>query len=325
MPVGEVRLDAVAKVEDLRVVRDVTGAPTEVILQRPLSAGENLRYRGADFRPGQRVVQAGSWLLPEQVLALAAIGVPAVSVRRRPRVALISTGRELVEAATPRLRPGAIRDATTPYLQAALPLYGASPEPCGTVPDDPAQFVALLEEVLAREPEVIVSTGAVSMGKHDFVPAALATLGARAHFHRVAIRPGKPLLVADWPGRPRGPVFFGIPGNPASTAVGLRFFLTPYLRALLGLPPERPMRLALSDAVEKPPGLRCFFKAHATTHASGGQVTVLAGQASFMVSPLLVANAWAVLPEEPTELRAGVEIDVFRQHPDVYDFASEPR
>lgn len=327
MPGGP--LDAVVKVEDVEVRRGPEGAKiTEIIVRKPLKAGENVRRRGEDFSPGQQALAAGTLLMPEHVMALASLGVASIDVRRLPRVAVISTGRELVHHSEANLAPGMIRSSTAPYLMTALPRYGAAASYHGVIPDEPGHFIDVMQGILRDPPDVILTTGAVSMGKHDFVGAALEKLGAAIRFHKTAIRPGKPLLVADWPDREvrtseggRRPVFFGIPGNPVSTAVGLRFFVEPYLRAITGRPAEQPMRARLASAAPKPKGLRCFFKAGLEVGTHGGRVTVLAGQPSFMVSPMLAANCWAVLGEEGTSVTAGEEIDVYPLHPVHYTYA----
>ncbi len=299
-------LDAVAKIR--------------ITVRRACAPGEHVRRRGADFAAGQRVVAAGTRLMPAQILALAAVGVTEVPVRRRPTAALIATGKELVDASTAVLRPGHIRNSTTPFLLAALPLFGASVESAGAVGDDPQRFLDRVAALLARPepPDLILSTGAVSMGRHDFIPSALERLGATIRLHRVAVQPGRPILVAEWARRPAGPgpVFFGIPGNPVSTAVGLRFFVAPFVRGASGLKPERPNSLPLAANATKTAGLRAFYKARAEMTGGLGLVTALAGQASFMVSPLLEANAWVALPEEPSTIAAGMPVDVFAQYPD---------
>lgn len=319
MPEGA--LDAVVKVEDVEVVRDGGGKALEILVRRPLKARENVRGRGEDFRPGQRALAAGSVLMPEHVMALASLGVARVEARRQPQVAVVSTGRELVDHSETALKPGMIRNSTAPYLMAALSIYGARARHYGTIADEPGRFIDVMSGVLRDAPDVILTTGAVSMGKHDFIGAALEKLGARILFHKVAIRPGKPLLVADWESQvsaapeKKSPVVFGIPGNPVSTAVGLRFFVLPHLRAIAGLPPEKPMRAVITADVSKPEGLRCFFKARMLVSGDGAGVTVLKGQPSFMVSSMLEANAWAVLPEAGNRIQSGTVVDVYPLHP----------
>lgn len=266
--------------------------------------GDYVRGRGRDFAAGAEVCPAGARLGARHLLALAAVGVARVPVRRRPRVALVATGRELA-APDMGLVPGRIHDASSTYLSAMLPALGAHFEFRGLVADDPKEFRAVLEKILKDRFDVVLTTGAVSMGVADFIPSALKDLGAEFVFHKVAIRPGKPVLFARFVD---GPLCFGLPGNPISTVVGLRFFVEPCLRALLGRSPEAPFRARLADDVAKPEGLRCFFKAR---RFDDGRVDALPGQASFQIRPLLSADCWAVLPEDGERAAKGAELDAY--------------
>jgi molybdopterin molybdotransferase len=216
---------------------------------------------------------------------------------------VLATGKELVPPER-RPKPGQIRDGSSSFLMAALEQNGCEARHFGIVRDDPKDFAHKMKKILAAKPDAVLTTGAVSMGKHDFVTAEVARLGAKLLYHKVAIRPGKPGLVARFH---RGPIFFGLPGNPVSTVVGWRFFVRPYLQRCLGLPAEIPRRARLSARVEKPEGLRCFFKAR----REGDSVRVLRGQGSHMISTLLEADCWAVLPEARSGIRAGKEVEVY--------------
>ncbi|HSM11653.1 MAG TPA: molybdopterin molybdotransferase MoeA, partial [Lysobacter sp.] len=257
---------------------------------------------------GSQVLAAGTRITPAARMLLAAVGVTDVAVRPRVAAALLLTGRELVDDPAQPLAPGQIRNSNGPYLSDRLAEAGAVVVHRETVADDAAGFLQALARSLDAGAIVVVSTGAVSMGRHDFVPDALRGLGAEIVFHKVAIRPGKPLLFARLPG---GQLYFGLPGNPVSGAVGLRFFIEPALRALLGLAPERPLRLPLAAPARKKPGLRFLQKARVVVDGQGQlQVELLAGQESFRIAPLLAANAWAVLDEEVTQLPAGALVEV---------------
>ncbi|HRC27279.1 MAG TPA: molybdopterin-binding protein, partial [Alphaproteobacteria bacterium] len=140
---------------------------------------------------------------------------------------------------------------------------------------------------------------------HDFVPAALGQMGARIVFHKVAIKPGKPILFAQLP---NGVPYFGLPGNPASTAAGVRFFLSPLLRALSGRPPEAPRFAPVKTRVAGARGgLRLFVRARMEEGTAGGesQIDVPAGQLSFMARPFTCTNGWGVVPENREGLEAG--------------------
>jgi molybdopterin molybdotransferase len=309
-------LDAVVKIEDVGATRQPDGSVSEIRLTRPLRPGENFRGRGEDIRQGQPLLPAGSVLRPEHLLALGGLGITRLRVRRRPSVAVLATGLELVPHDTLELVPGMIRNSTSGYLLAALADSGARGSFEGIVRDDVDDFRRRLARALDGGADVLVTTGAVSMGRHDFVVDALRDLGARVAFHKTAIRPGKPLLVAVLPAAGRAVPVVGFPGNPVSTAVGHRFFLDPFLRETLGRAPESAVRARLVAASPKPEGLRCFYKGRVELGPEGARARLLAGQESFRVGPLLEANGWVVLPEAGVRVEAETEVDCYPQRPD---------
>jgi molybdopterin molybdotransferase len=308
--------DCSAKVEDVEVVRDSKGRATEIVLSQSLEAGENLRGAGEDFRKGALVLERGERIGPEQLLALVALGVSKLKVFRKPVVAVISTGGELT-APGEAPKDGQVRNSTAPFLLAALREMQTEPRFFGTAGDDPGEYFATLKKALESKPDVIISTGAVSMGVHDYVSAIVSDLGGKIHFHRVSIRPGKPILLAEFPDS----IFFGLPGNPVSTVVGLRFFIEPFLRAWMGLPEEKPAWARLRAAAKKPAGLRCFFKARVSLEKGEAQATILKGQPSFMISPLLRSTAWGILPEDGREIPAGEWIEVYPFYSSSYSWS----
>jgi molybdopterin molybdotransferase len=215
---------------------------TRVRLLADVDYGQNVRMAGSDVARGQHVLAAGTVLQPQHLMLLAALGVASVPVAGHPRVAVLCTGRELVDDAAQALAPGQIRNSNGPFLAARLPLAGAQVVHVETVGDDAAAFEAALRRALDAGAQIIITSGAVSMGRYDFVPQALERIGAQTLFHKVAIRPGKPLLFAKLPG---DVLLFGLPGNPIAVAVGLRL---PEVRKLPGaplLPQEAPRRAAV--------------------------------------------------------------------------------
>ncbi len=295
--------DAVVRLED---VERLDGGRA-IALREPASPGDFVRPRGGDFARGATVLAEGDRLQPQHILALAALGVERVSVRIRPRVAVVSTGAELVEVGQ-KLQPGQVRNATGPYLDVMLERLGCQIISRSAVGDAPAAFRARIESLLDDDLDLIVTTGAVSMGSRDYVPDQIQALAGEILFHKTATRPGKPVLAARLG---HGPLLLGLPGNPVSTAAALRFFVDPVLRFWLAMPEEKPLRARLAARVEKPEGLRCFFKAELELDESGARVRCLPGQASFQIQPLLEADCWAVLPEEGTALEAGAVVETY--------------
>lgn len=279
-----------------------------VRLLADVAPGQNVRTAGSDVARGEKVLDAGTLLQPQHLMLLAALGIAKVPVSERSRVAVINTGRELVDDPEQLLTSGQIRNSNGPFLAVRLPLAGAEVVHTETVGDDAAAFEAALRRALNAGAKSIVTSGAVSMGRYDFVPQALERLGAHTLFHKVAIRPGKPLLFAKLPG---DVLLFGLPGNPIAVAVGLRFFVEPALRVMLGLPPETPYRVPLSKPYSKKPRLRFHLKSRLHIDAHGRlAVEVLEGQESYRIRPLSDANAWAVVPADVDALPAGALVDV---------------
>ncbi len=303
MPPG---CDTVVPVE--KTARDGAG---RVVFRAPAGSGDHLRRAGEDFASGDPVAGRGTVFNPGHVLALATLGIGTARVLKAPRVAVISTGREVVDRPGEILAPGQIYNSTGPYLRAALGALGAGVTTGPVVPDDPRLFARTLSEAVESGADIVVSTGAVSAGVHDFVPAALGALGARIVFHKVAIKPGKPILFAQLP---NGVPYFGLPGNPASTAAGVRFFLSPLMRALSGLPPEAPRFAPVKTRVAGAKGgLRLFVRGRMEEGTAGAapQIDVPPGQQSFMVRPFTDTNGWGVVPENREELEAGERMVFF--------------
>ena len=313
--------DAVVKIEDVTVERSASGQAHTVTIKAPLTKDENIRARGADFPVGQAVVHKGDQLRADHLMGLAALGVTTVVVYRQPRVCVISTGHEIRPFTTPNLEPGQIRNSTAPYFTQAFGLFGIELLSMATVEDRTEDFLAALDLAIAQEPDLIVTTGAVSAGRFDFIKEALLTRDAKVHFHKAAIRPGKPILFAELPAA-GSPALFGLPGNPISTVVGLRFFIAPYVRALQGLAPEKPVRAKLTHALEKPEDLRCFFKASVKINEDSAQVTALQGQPSFMIHSLNLSNSWAIFPEGKKIMPAGTSVEVMSLYPNFWELQS---
>lgn len=308
-PIPEGGYDAVVRLEDTTLKNDSSKSAYEIELRRYVPSRENVREAGSDFRSGQKMFDPGVCLGAEHIAACASLGIGHLRVKRNPRVAIISTGNELHEGGMRELPHGKIRNSSGPYLQAVLRKLGVEAERFSPIPDRPADFRAVLQESVSRGFDVILSTGAVSVGKYDFVDSVLRELSIQPLFHKVAIRPGKPLLFAEMPGS--SAAFFGLPGNPVSTAVGFRFFVLPYLRGILGLPPEVPARAQLDQDAKKPEGLKCFFKAKSWGSRDGLKAKCLERQASYVIGEMLNANAWAVLPEDGTRAFEGSEVELY--------------
>ncbi len=303
--------DSVIPLERVEQTDRVKGQAGTIRITEPVLPGSHIRRAGEDFAVGQSTLTAGQDIGPEVVMGLAAIGVEKSLIQPMPRIAIITTGNELT-AGDHALQPGMIRDANGPYLMAALArlgIDGATAHRVGDNASDLQEQIATLEQ----STDVILTTGAVSVSRMDFVPAALADLGAEILFHRVAIRPGKPILFARLPS---GTLVFGLPGNPIAVAVGLRFFAVAALRRLQGRVAEQFHSATSRTGLEKKKGLRFFAKGRAEVNSEGQlMVEILPGQESFKISPLMQANCWAVIEENYTSVMPGQLVQVAPLYP----------
>lgn len=284
-------------------------ASSRVSFSKRPALGDHIRRAGEDFQVGDVVLSAGTRLGCGHILTLATLGIGMVDVMSRPRVGVLSTGREIVDDLSKPLGTGQIYNATGPYLTAALGGCGARVVARASVPDNVEAFASVLRKMLAEGVQVVLSTGAVSAGAHDFVPETLREMGAEILFHKVSIKPGKPIVFARLPG---GALYFGLPGNPASTAAGFQFFVRPALSVLQGCLLEAGIICTLVNSYGKDRGLRHFVRANIRhTETGQAQATIFKGQQSFMVRPFVTTNAWAVVPEGCDRLDVGDAVRVF--------------
>lgn len=292
-------------------VEKTEGNQGKILFREIPREGDNIRRAGEDFAIGDTILEKGTALITDHVLTLATLGIGQVKVLKRPMAALISTGKEVIDDLGANLKSGQIYNSTGPYLRAALPAMGAEILPLGGIGDDHGLYQKKLQEAVDQDSDIILSTGAVSAGSEDFVPSVLKDMGAEIFFHKVAIRPGKPILFARFPDQ--GPFFFGLPGNPASSAAGLRFFVYPLIRSMQELLPEEPQYAILQKPFSKNHGLRSFVRA--SLHRTGKatlEANIPEKQQSFMVKPFIETNAWAVIEEDASYLKAGDLVEIYQ-------------
>jgi molybdopterin molybdotransferase len=283
MPAGA---DAVVPVEW------TDGGSAVAAFSRPVPVGNALRHRGDDVAQGATLLTAGSQVASVQLALLAAAGQGGVLVRPRPRVAVVSTGNELAEPGTP-LVPGRIWESNSYMLAAAA-----------RAPD----AVLSTLEALLPDADLLITSGGVSMGgEHDVVKAALSKLGT-VTFRKVAMQPGMPQGFGTL--GPDHTPLFTLPGNPVSAYVSFVLFVTPALRKLQDLPPERQRLLtaALTDPVRSPEGRRSYLRG--MLDDARETVVPLTGQSSHQLGALAQANALIIVPEQVTRLEAGTGVDV---------------
>ena len=280
------------------------GGLEQVAIAQALPRGTHIRRRGEDVRAGDVVLRAGIRIGPAEIALLAGAGKAHVRVGRRPTVAILSTGDELIEVGdTPA--PGRIVNTNTHLLTALVTEAGALPRPLGIVRDTREATIAAFER--AMECDVVLSSGGVSVGAYDFVKDALAALGAETKFWRVSMKPGKPVVLS----RLRDRLVFGLPGNPVSCFVSFHLFVAPALRKAMGqevrlFPPAVRARLAapVRGAAER----RVYARVHVAARDGALHAIPLRSQSSGALTSMLDANGLAVVPEGMASADGEVEV-----------------
>jgi len=291
--------DAVVMVE---YTAEAMSGTIEVV--RPVAPGDGVIRADEDAAPGTAIVPAGRPLRAQDLGMLAAAGVTSVTVHARPVVTVFSTGDEVVPPDTTALMPGQVRDATAVALAALITEAGGDPVPGGIVADDPGLLEAALRPALDGSDLIVISAGS-SVGARDETAAAVGRLGEPGIWcHGLAIKPGKPTLLADCAGVP----VVGLPGNPRSALVVFRLIGMPLVRLVAGcaLPPaEATVRARLDRDLASATGRLDVVQ----VRVSDGCASPVFGM-SALLSVLTSADGYVIIPEEATGLGAGTEVDV---------------
>jgi molybdenum cofactor synthesis domain-containing protein len=302
MPVGA---DAVVIVEDSEMLEDRT-----VRLRSAAHPGQHVRSAGGDIAAGDVVLAAGTRLGPAHLGLLASIGVAEPLVRRRPVVAVLSTGDEVSPADTTDLKPGAIRDSNRPILIGLLEELGARVIDLGIVPDDERLLRGALGEA-SEAADAVITSGGVSMGEYDLVKQVLGSLG-HVEFWRVAMQPAKPFAFGFLDDTP----LFGLPGNPVSVAVAFEQFVRPALLHRMGARAlfRRRSRGIAGEALSTNPDKVVFLRVTVTSEDGEDVVRRAGGQSSNVLSALAAADAFAVVPVGAGDVAVGdtIELEWFR-------------
>jgi molybdopterin molybdotransferase len=307
--------DCVVKVEDSRI--DPAG-PTSVggtvIIRGTAPPGQNIVVRGASLKVGQTVLPAGRLVRPQEVGALAEVGKERLSIHPRPKVGILATGDELVPVGE-QPGPGQIRNSNEAMLGAQTQRAGGHAVLLGIARDNHAD---LRERIAAGlRCDVLLLSGGVSEGTHDLVPAELAALGVRNLFHKVDMRPGKPLWFGVWKGEPAQagswPTYvFGLPGNPVSSLVCFEVFVRPCLCRLLGLEPAvpAPVRARLLQEHVAQGERPTYNPARLAWDAQGPWVEPVRWHGSSDLQAMVQANALALFPGGGATYKRGAFVDV---------------
>ncbi len=281
-----------------------TSAPETVSFERKLQAGDNVRKRGTDIHTGEVVLKTGQTLKPQDLGLLAMLGVSNVEVYKKPRVALLSSGDELLAVDAP-LESGKIRDSNSYTLAASIESAGGEVVQLGVAKDTRASVEELFQKAINEDVDFILSSAGVSVGAFDYVKEVIEANGA-LNFWRVHMRPGKPLAFGKYLDKQ----FIGLPGNPVSAFVGFEVFVRPVLERLSGKleGSRRRIKVRSADEIESD-GRESYLRAK--LHEENGiQIARLTGhQGSGNLLSLVQADALLIIPAGVKCVPAGQEVE----------------
>jgi molybdopterin molybdotransferase len=286
-------------------VEDTSSRDGRVEIEAEVVPGNNLRCAGDDIEAGALVLGTGIRLGAAELGVLASVGVAEVPCSRRPRLAVLTTGDELLEPNEPT-RLGGVRNSNAYTIPALALSAGVEVVGIETVRDEPESTRAAIEGML--DGEIAVICGGVSVGEHDHVKGALASLEVEEVFWRVALKPGKP----TWFGiSPSGTLVFGLPGNPVSAMVTFLLFVRPAITAMTGAPDAaHRLRAILDEELPKPPGRAHAVRCRLELRDDGWRARPTGGQDSHILTSMLGADALAIVPAEADPPAVGETVEL---------------
>ena len=295
--------DSVVMVEETKKIRNRGKEFVEVY--KETKPQENIRKAGEDIKKGELVIPKGTLLKSGYIGILASLGKTQVKVIRRPKVAVLATGDEVVDV-DEKLEPGKVRSSNSYTLYSQIIKCGCIPKNLGIARDKPKQLEKKIKQGL--DCDLIITSGGVSVGDYDLVKDILAKMGTNIRFWKVAMRPGKPLAF----GTIKDKLVFGLPGNPVSSMVSFEVFVRPVILKMLGQKEDerKEVEAVLGQDLKKKKGFRYFLRAN-TRWQQGKYVTKTTGpQGSGILKSMGLANSLIILPEDKEFIKKGKKVTV---------------
>ncbi|MFZ8863511.1 MAG: gephyrin-like molybdotransferase Glp [Thermocrinis sp.] len=281
----------------------------KVLIKEAFKEGANIRRKGEELKAGEIVLQKGTILRHYEVGLLASLNKVQVEVSRRPRVAVLSTGDEIKDLGEPITKPSQIRTSNGYTLMAGISLAGGEPHYLGIVPDEPDKLKKVLSQL--EDYDVFITTGGVSAGDRDYIKTLVEEVGVKVHFHKVRIKPAKPILFGTY--KEGKGLFFGIPGNPVSCAMAFDLIVKPALLKMQSAKDYIPKTLwarLKRDFSRRDPERREFVRAVLSLEEQQLVCDFSPKLQSHMLTSYVGANCYMVVKEGVKELKGGELVEV---------------
>ena len=280
-----------------------------IIVDQKINKNDNIRFEGSDFKKGKKVITKGELIKPQHILAFKALGIKKILVKKIPKIVFFTTGNEISNSKNiPKWK---VRNSNGFYLKSYLKNFPIKFLDNKILRDnEKKKFYNEIIKNLKTDTDIIITSGAVSKGKFDFVPEIIEKFKLSNFFKGALIRPGKPILFAKF--RNKNKVFFGLPGNPISSAACFRFFVYPFILTSLGIMSGKSIKAKLKNKFVKKKSFTRFVKGLLVHNSKGyAEFKVLKGQESFKILPFTKSNAWGVFGDKKSVFKKGDLISCF--------------
>ena len=280
-------------------------------INKKISKNKYIRYLGSDYKKKELVVRSGTLIQSSHILAFKSLGIEKIDVKVKPNILFFSTGNEISDKK--KINDWKVRNSNSYYIKSLSNSFLFNFVDGGVLRDkDSNLFEKLIDKNIKSKTDIIITSGAVSAGKFDFVPEVVQKFKLSNFFKGVAIRPGKPILFAKFKNKEKS--FFGLPGNPISSAACFRFFVYPYLLKILNIKMEKPFKARLKNKFKKKKNFTRFLKGKLTSTNNGNlEIEILKGQESFRIKSFVKSNVWGVFNAGQSTFKKGQLIDCYAQ------------
>ena len=280
-----------------------------ILIDKKITKYSHVRFAGSDFKKKEIVVKKNTVIQPNHILAFKTLGIKNITVKKKINILFFSTGNEISNS--DNIPSWKVRNSNSHYIKNLNENFLFNFKDGGILKDNHENiFQSKISKMINSKIDIIITSGAVSAGKFDFIPDIVKKFKLSCYFKSVAIRPGKPVLFARI--KKKQKVIFGLPGNPMSSAACFRFFVYPYIANVMGISDEKPIKAILKNDFIKKKNFTRFAKSKLNTTKNGKiEVEILKGQESFRIKSFVKSNIWALLPAGKSKFKKGQIVDCF--------------
>ena len=283
--------------------------PTHIVVDFEVKKFSFIRFAGEDYKLKDVIVKKGELILPKHIMVLTTLGIRDLYVKKRPKIIFFGTGDEIVDYKKKNISNWEVRNSNNHYFTASGKSLHYDIIDGGVIKDnEQKKLKEKLKKTLKSDIDIFVTTGAISVGKFDFIPELINKLGFKTYFKGVSIKPGRPIMLYKFEKKKK--LFFGLPGNPISCAAGFRFFIYPLIRNSLGMVKEKKFKAKLINKYFKRKDFTHFARCLINVNNKGlTELKVLQEQQSHRVKSFVKANCWGIFPGGKEQFKSGDIVD----------------